>query len=261
MGRTRRQRQQQEKALEALLTRAAQAGVEQGRQESFLSILTRIARRLLLADARDAARMVLEEGPQTAIRRLGRLAGDVWAGRWQESLGPILEEVMDTTPLQTDRGPVRLGFDLASPALGEYFAGYVDRLGRDLSETSRGNAEKVIREATAEGLSVPDTADRLQERLGEINRSRAELISRNELHRASVSASEIQACNSGVVQSRTWLSSADERVRPAHRVLNGVTVGLDEEFPGGIRSPAEEVACRCTLIFGINLDAVRRRAA
>lgn len=59
---------------------------------------------------------------------------------------------------------------------------------------------------------------------------------------------------------KQWHTMEDERVRDAHRWLDGVSVGLDEKFyvdgdsalaPGGFSDPALNINCRCelTLIY------------
>ncbi len=235
-------------------------GQSEGREAGFLSVLSRVVLGLLRREVNDTVRMVETEGPQSALGALVRLAREVWTPRWADSVSEPLAAIMEDAPLQTDRGPVRLGFDTSNPLTAEFLEGYVSRLGRDLSETSRQNAGRVIQEAMDEGLSNQDTARRLQERLPEINRARAELIAANETHRAAVSASEFQARKSGVIGSRTWLSASDDRVRPAHRLLNGATVGMDEPFPGDIHSPADEVRCRCVLLYNVSPEALTNSA-
>lgn len=94
-------------------------------------------------------------------------------------------------------------------------------------------------------------------------RYRAETIARTEtmasLHEAQQQAME-QAVASGAI-SRTdvtfiWRTAADERVRPAHQVMDGQTVAMGEmfvdgdgnrlEFPGDPNAPIETIAnCRC----------------
>ena len=55
---------------------------------------------------------------------------------------------------------------------------------------------------------------------------------------------------------KMWITMEDEKVRDAHRWLDGVSVGLDEKFyvdgdsalaPGGFSDPALNVNCRCEI--------------
>lgn len=251
-------RRRQERALEDLIARTLAAGVERGREQTFLSLLTRIARRLLGLDVREAARMA-QESPQTALSGLLRLAREVWVPRWVEGMGPVLEGVMDAAELPTNRGPIRLGFDLANPLNKEFFEGYTLRLAEQVTDTTREKLEAAIREGIEEGLSVPDVARKVSEVGEEFSGYRADLIARDQLHRAAISASEMQAKRSGVVSTKTWRGTLDARERPEHVALEGVTVGIDEDWDG--RHPATEIACRCFVEYGIDLEAVRGGAA
>ncbi len=236
------------------------AGARRGREVEQEEAIRDVAAGLLAEDVTEAVGL-LERYGNRALSYIATAARTVWPSRWKLALSPYILRLMRRAEITTDRGPVTLGFDVKSPKLAAYFDGYVDRLGRDLSETSRQNVEHVIREALDEGLSIPDTTVRLRERVGELNANRATLIAQNEIHRAAITASEIQARESKIVKSRTWLSASDNRVRPAHIALNGTTVGLDEPFPGDIQSPADEVRCRCTLVFNVDLEAIRGKSA
>lgn len=257
MGRRRR-----EKALADALSRAALAGVSRGRQQTLLSVLSRIARRLLGLDARDAVRMIEERGPEATLRGLGRLARDVFAPRWREAMAPILEEVMDLAPVQTDRGNLPLSFDLQNRAMRDYFDGYMVRLSGEVTDTTVRRVTEAIREAQEEGLSVPETAERVRAKADDISASRANLIARQELQRSSKGAARIKAEQSGVVKTKTRYSAKDARVRPEHREIDGETVALGERYSNGEDYCGElDFACRCVDIFGVDMEAVRDGAA
>lgn len=253
-------RRRQERALEDALTRTLAAGMARGRQEGILSVLARIARRLLGLDTNDAVRMIEQDGPQAAVSGLSRLARDVWVGRWREGLSGALEAIMASATLPTDRGNVPLSFDLANPRTQEFFDSYTLRLAEQVTNTTREKLEAAIREGIEEGLSVPEVARKVAEAGEEFAGYRSELIARTELHRAAIESSEMQARGSGVVKTRTWVTADDERVRAEHRALDGTTVGIDEEFPGGLH-PATEINCRCVLTYGIDMEAVRGEVA
>ncbi len=255
----RRRRRQQERLLAEALARAAATGAEEGRREGLFSVLLRIARGLLLRDTQDAVRMLEERGPEATLRGLGRLARDVWEGRWRDALAPVLEEVMDTAPLQTDRGPVRLGFDLANPMNAEFFEGYRIRLSGQVTNTTREKLEAAIREGIEEGLSVPEVAEKVSQAGEEFAGYRSELIARTELHRAALESAEMQAKRSGVVDRKTWRATMDARTREEHRDLDGKSVRLEETWGG--RHPATEINCRCYVEYGIDMGAVRGEVA
>ena len=251
-------RRRQEKALEDALARTLAAGVEAGRRDAFERVLKELALDALGLEVKDTTEFVQRAGLTDALRMVAEAARTVWPTRYRERLSGVLSALMQAAAGKA--APVLGSFTLQNPRMADYFEDYVDKLGRDLSETSRKNAEHVIREAMDEGLSNPAAAERLREKLPELNETRSTLIARNETHRASIAASELQAKESGIVTTKTWLTAHDERVRPAHKALDGVTVGIDEEFPGGLH-PTSEIQCRCVLTYGVDLDAVRGGAA
>jgi SPP1 gp7 family putative phage head morphogenesis protein len=253
-------RKRQEKALEDALARALTVGVEAGRQRGLFAVLMRVVRSLLRRDVQDAVRMVEQDGPERTLRGLSRLVQDVWRSRWSDVLSPLLEAIMGEATLPTDRGPIRLGFDLTNPLTAEFFESYKIRLSEQVTETTREKLEAAIREGIEEGLSVPEVARKVSEVGEEFEGYRADLIARDQLHKAAIESSEMQAKRSGVVNTQTWRGTLDSRERPEHVALEGVTVGIDEEFPGGIH-PKSEIACRCFIVYGINLDAVRGEVA
>lgn len=250
-----RRRKQQEQALAELLAEQRLKGREEGRQGGFLSVLSRIARRLLLRDTQDAVRMIETDGPQRALSGLLTLARDLWIPRWADNVSEPLAAIMDDAPLPTDQGSVKLGFDVKNPKTAEFFENYRIRLAEQVTDTTREKLEAAIREGIEEGLSVPEVARKVSEVGEEFAGYRSDLIARDQLHRAAISSSEMQAKKSGVVNTQTWRGTLDARERPAHVALEGVTVGIDEEFPDGIH-PKSEIACRCYVEYGINLEAV-----
>jgi uncharacterized protein with gpF-like domain len=251
MGR-RRNRQQEERDA-ALFALGREAGRREGRREGFLKVLARIARRLFRQDANDAARMLREHGPERTLRALGRLAEDVWAGRWREGMADALEEIMDAAPLRTKDGPVSLSFDLAIPTLNNYFEGYLVRLSGEVTDTTREKVTKAIREALDEGLSVPETAKRVEALGDEFGRSRANLVAADQLLKASRGAAYIKAAQSPVVVGRRWRTARDARVREAHRIMEGEYAAMGERYSNGQLVAGEsDVQCRCTEEFVVD---------
>jgi hypothetical protein len=152
----------------------------------------------------------------------------------------------------------------------ELIAGWVGRLRRFFSgegrlrankmvETTREIITRTIREAMADGLSVPNTAKLLRERIAEMSQSRAVLIARTELVAAANLGSKMGAEATGLRLNMRWLATPGARTRDTHRQANGQTVPLSGSFtvggyslryPGDPMAPAAEVVnCRCTLQY------------
>lgn len=86
---------------------------------------------------------------------------------------------------------------------------------------------------------------------------RAETVARteaNNAHRAAQRAMWEQAVLDGRMKAgllrRTWMTARDERVRAAHRVMDGKVVGFDEPFDtpdqGLVMDPSAP-NCRCII--------------
>lgn len=83
-------------------------------------------------------------------------------------------------------------------------------------------------------------------------------IAETETHRDANEAALGTARNAGM-KSKTWVTMLDEKVRDTHQYLEGMTVGIDEDFytydgdhasaPGLFELANNNCNCRCELIF------------
>lgn len=83
-------------------------------------------------------------------------------------------------------------------------------------------------------------------------------IAETETHRIANTAA-LETAKRGGAKSKTWATMLDDRVREQHEWLEGVTVGIDEDFytddgdhasaPGLFSLASNNVNCRCELIF------------
>lgn len=125
----------------------------------------------------------------------------------------------------------------------------------------------------SEGESIPELAARLQLVAG-ITEPRAHVIARTEVISASNIGSITQAKISGLVGTKSWEATNDERTRCTHRAADGQTVDLEGKFKlGGLSEgqcgdaaasyldvpgdptgpPGEVIQCRCTIIYDLDL--------
>lgn len=83
-------------------------------------------------------------------------------------------------------------------------------------------------------------------------------IAETETHRDANTAALDTAKRAGA-KSKTWVTMGDEKVRDPHQYLDGVTIGIDDEFitydgghakaPGLFGIPELDINCRCILTF------------
>lgn len=83
-------------------------------------------------------------------------------------------------------------------------------------------------------------------------------IAETETHRDANTAALETAKKAGA-KNKTWITMMDEKVRDTHQYLEGMTVGIDEDFwtydndhasaPGMFEFAENNVNCRCELLF------------
>jgi hypothetical protein len=83
-------------------------------------------------------------------------------------------------------------------------------------------------------------------------------IAETESHRIA-NTSAIKAAKRAGAKEKTWVTMMDDRVREQHDWLEGVTIGIDDDFyasdgshapaPGMFGVPEQDVNCRCELMF------------
>lgn len=247
-------RRRAEKNLEAALARALQEGLKRGERLAYERTLRAVVRETLDLEVRDVEGFIREVGPDRALPLITEAARTTWPESYKARLSPVLSALMAAA---TETKASLLGsFTLRNPRMREFLEGYVSRLAETLPKTSYDNFERVLREGLDEGLGVDDMAKRLRERMGDLNESRAELISQTELLNAERGATHLQISESGVpIKQKRWLTSGDERVRPEHRAMENEAVGMDEAFSNGELYPSSP-RCRCQAIYEPDLDAL-----
>lgn len=94
------------------------------------------------------------------------------------------------------------------------------------------------------GLSVEDLKLLLFER-GSVSESRAELIARDQTLKLNGQMTRVRQQNAGV-ESYTWSTSLDDRVREEHAALEGQIFRWDNPPEPG--NPGDDYQCRCVAI-------------
>lgn len=123
---------------------------------------------------------------------------------------------------------------------------------RDASIELVENAQRVYSEQVREifgnpdnfGVRVEELQKMLQER-GDVSESRAELIARDQTLKTLGGINEARQKDAGV-DSYTWSTSLDERVRPDHEELEGQVFSWGSPPEPG--HPGEDFQCRCVAI-------------
>lgn len=115
--------------------------------------------------------------------------------------------------------------------------------------TNLEEVKKVILIGIDENVGTSQIARNLRQFYTDRSPFKAMRVARTEVCKASSFGNMEAARQSGVVKTKTWLTSRDERVRDEHVAMEGETVGLNDNFSNGLEFPSEPM-CRCVLTFG-----------
>lgn len=128
--------------------------------------------------------------------------------------------------------------------------------------------QQQITQGLAKGETYRSMVDRIKPAVSG-DAAKAMRIVRTEAHRVKESA-KVEAAqhahNQGVIMTKTWRSSQDDRVRRTskanHRKLDGVTLPVNEDFkqgrgkgpgPGSMGEAAQDINCRCFLTYSVEM--------
>lgn len=113
-----------------------------------------------------------------------------------------------------------------------------------IDATTRDGIRDMVTGALEDGVSNDDLADRLEESFL-FSEDRAETIARTETAFADVQGNVIGWQESGVVAGKEWITADADPCEDCD-AMNGVVVGMDEDFEGG--DPPRHPNCRCDLL-------------
>ncbi len=151
-----------------------------------------------------------------------------------------------------------IAWDITHPLSQQLLDATGARTGERLGNTVQPVLQKIVGEAYAQGLPVPDAADLIRAQIGEAAPGQAQMLARTDLNSLSNGGSQMAAEMIGVGYKQ-WLTAEDDRVRETHAEADGQIVPIDQPFdvggealdyPGDPSGSDEEVCnCRCTLIY------------
>jgi hypothetical protein len=179
-----------------------------------------------------------------AYARLMRAAGG-------KSFSNFVETKADADELVDERRLVQI--------ITSYARANAQRKSWDIANTTKIKLGRIVAAGIRDELGPAAIADRIRDKFLSMSDARSRVIARTETHAAMQYGSLEAATSSDVVESKTWLSAADDRVRDDHLAMNNDTVKLDAAFngpadgmmfPGDPSGPADQVInCRCVMIF------------
>lgn len=189
---------------------------------------------------------------------------DQWAARLDELGRAWLLDVISEAGFAA---AAQLGssFTVADPRVAEA----ITRRANKIKGASQTTFDAIARQL-ARGYESGDTLDQLARRVRTVfevaSRWRSEMIARTEVVGGMNTGHMIAARQSGVVETKTWVATLDDRTRDDHADADGQTVLLDQPFlvgGGEMDAPGDQAAdagnvinCRCSVVFGLTVPAV-----
>lgn len=165
--------------------------------------------------------------------------------------------------IQVKQDNISFSFNLEDPFILEFIDKYSYEFADAIDAYTEESLKTVLQMGMEEGLGMPGIADLIQDVFTDMSDYRAETIARTETIRASNAASEMAYIQSGVVEGKQWLVTDDEITCDRCMPLNGIVVGLGENFFEGEDSdnpyndvpyPPLHPRCRCTTITVLKKD-------
>lgn len=190
----------------------------------------------------------MEEESRQIFNTIGGAFQRVWRLNGDATLDQVFQIANIPKPLDLNFGSQELLLELT------------EELSRQISRTTANAVTKSIQNSLINGESIAQIADNIDQ-IAAFGVSRSMTIARTEatraLNRSAVEAYRQASQETGLTIQKEWLSVQDGNTRPSHSDLDGVQVGIDDEFtidgastlsPGSFGDPAEDANCRCTVI-------------
>lgn len=121
---------------------------------------------------------------------------------------------------------------------------------KSIPEEYFGKLQEAITANWEAGLRPESLMDTIAN-IGDVTENRAKLIARDQTAKMNSAFAQVRQLSVGI-NSYTWQTAGDERVREEHAALDGQTFRWDEPPDEG--NPGEAVACRCVAIPVIESD-------
>jgi hypothetical protein len=135
----------------------------------------------------------------------------------------------------------------------------------DINRTSVTLIERLVATGLQEGLGVVEIARQIEQQVSKIFITRAKLIARTEMVKATNTAAMQSSATSDFMYEKKWIPAVDNRTRPDHLAMLAsdyipfdqafIVGGVEMQQPGAAGAPAAQVCnCRCKVVFRIMRD-------
>ena len=169
---------------------------------------------------------------------------------------------------------IETDFNVNTPDGNRYLLERTQRFAEQVNDTTWQQLRTSLADGIDAGMSIEELADVVSQTMDlRINQS-AETIARTEVIGALNGGAILGAQQSGVPAKKTWIAALDQRTRDthidAHETYQANPIDLNDDFlvgggaglaPGQIGLPEEDINCRCTVGWSVDLDALEADAS
>lgn len=144
------------------------------------------------------------------------------------------------------KGIVEVDVFGSEPWLAREMGGFVAQnvsLVQSIGDEYIGQVQQLVATGVRSGVRAEDLAADLEDRF-DVSRSRANLIARDQIGKFQGQLTELRQKDLGI-DSYTWRTSGDARVRDSHRANEGKVFRWDDP-PAETGHPGEDYQCRCS---------------
>ncbi len=142
---------------------------------------------------------------------------------------------------------IAVDWDLDNPFVQDVLDALADEV-KNVAETTKDEIRALVGRQAAEGWTLDELADAIEQSGVTRSASRAAIIARTETTRAyslgSIAAFQV----SGQVDRLEWLTAQDEKTCPECSALDGTVTEMGKAFDGGVMFPPAHPNCRCALL-------------
>lgn len=185
--------------------------------------------------------------------------------QWEKTLEAVAKVILADFGTETALGLGAIAgkkttwrFDPFSPAARAWLAAHISQSTTVILGTNMDTVSRLIEKGFAENMTTVEIGRELRQFYDTNAIFNSMRVARTEISSAAGFGQREAAEQSGVVKTKTWVSSRDDRVRDAHQPpLDGETVNLNEAYSNGLMypgdssgDPSEFIMCRCTEVYG-----------
>lgn len=221
-----------------------------------------VFQRRLFAEQRDDLLKRLKtqrSGADLRQKDLGDLLFDPleWAKLWRAQGAPLFTLALtQSAESQVTAFRLPVGFNPATEGVRNWLSDRVTFWATRVNEETAKLLAEEVQDGVASGEGIKDIQGRIERVFKFSSTIRAEMIARTETQ-AAVNRGALEAYKqSGVVESKMWLATLDDRTREHHLEAHRQIVPLEAQFEVGGEmvdgpgdgSAANVINCRCTLV-------------